>query len=96
MYGTNHKISQRCLDEYNKLFSRYDPVQDKWYGSSCGYVQPGPVLWITVEDSDVVYSPRGYETDASFMDRIERCKQTGKNLFFKEWKRDKYDPDAVY
>lgn len=39
------------------------------------------------------------ETDEVFLDRIERSKQAGKNLFFEEWPEAKpvvHDPEKLY
>ena len=39
------------------------------------------------------------ETDEIFLDRIERSKQAGRNLFFEEWPEAKpvvHDPEKLY
>ncbi len=39
------------------------------------------------------------ETDEVFLDRIERSKQAGRNLFFEEWPEAKpfvHDPEKLY
>ncbi len=36
------------------------------------------------------------ETEETFIDRIERSRQTGRNLFYEEWETFEYEDDCYY
>lgn len=66
---------------------------------NCAYIEPDSFSRIFVEDSNgIPYIQPKEETDEVFLDRIERSKQAGENLFFKEWEKstEGNNPNVFY
>ena len=87
MIGENYKLSTECIIAYWKQYPDLD---------GCGYGEPDGGF--AVYDGDYQYIAPIDETDETFMDRLKRSKDAGRNLFFEEWKRVEveYKKGAVY
>ena len=59
-------------------------------------------MMILMPDMDCVsygrasYVPTRDETEAQILDRIERSKKAGRNLFFEEWELWEPEPGCIY
>lgn len=52
-------------------------------------------LAVCFPDETSYMAPHG-ETNADVLDRIERSKKAGRNLFIEEWEQWEPEPDCVY
>ncbi|MDO4281751.1 MAG: hypothetical protein Q4C56_08985 [Peptococcaceae bacterium] len=50
---------------------------------TCGYLEPSDFVMINNGEITLLNPPE--ETDAIFLDRLERSKAAGRNLFYEEW-----------
>lgn len=65
----------------------------------CFYLEPDAWARVFVEDSNGnSYIQPKEENDEGFLDRLERSKQAGENLFFKEWEKNtiEFNPHVIY
>lgn len=73
--------------------------REQFATNRCAYLEPDLFMRIGIEDEngDTHIQPKD-ETDEIFLDRLERSKAAGRNLFFEEWEKFEfeYDPDCVY
>lgn len=62
------------------------------------------IYWSVITDALMIESsgdgnefaePEG-ETDEIFFSRLKRSREAGRNLFYEEWPKSEYDPDAIY
>jgi hypothetical protein len=79
-------ISHKAIDAYRKVFP----------GDNCAYGEPGSLVFVEPEGSDDAYLQPCDETEAIFLDRIERSRKAGRNLFCEEWPRFKYKKGCLY
>ncbi len=80
------RISDKCLYLYADQYPDDGLILEE---------STGGVL-ITRSDKDGSYIQPIDETNESFVDRIERSKTLGRNLFYSEWEHFEYDDDADY
>ena len=59
----------------------------------CGYAVPSSFVMIESSDGKIILSPHS-EDDATFLDRIDRSKKKGRNLFYEEWPEEKLEPNV--
>lgn len=59
----------------------------------CAYLEP--TNFVIVRHGDLCKLSENEESDESFLDRLERSKKEGRNLFFVEWTREP-KKDVVY
>lgn len=77
-------IPHESIEKYLELYAE----------DSCGYGEPSDRVLIEHGERCVI-QPRE-ETNEVFLDRIERCRKTGENLFLKEWPEFQYDEEVDY
>lgn len=69
-------IKWECILKYREQFGT----------NRCAYYEPDTLARVLIEDSNgKAYIQPKYEADEIFLDRLERSKAAGENLFFKEW-----------
>ncbi len=73
------------IEKYNKLY----PDDDMKFGI------PDGVLLKRNNDESLFYGDEN-ESDEVFLDRLERSKKAGKNLFYEEWEPFEYEDDVDY
>lgn len=78
------RISDKCIDEYRSQYP------DDWCGIDECF---GDVIVTRGQDERSFYNPK-HENDRVFMDRLERSKKIGKNLFYEEWEVFDYPENA--
>lgn len=70
--------------------------REQYPEEECFFWEPSCNLCIVNADGEERLSPT-YETDEEFLDRLERSKQAGRNLFYEEWTTvPEYRPGAKY
>lgn len=77
-------LKDECIDAYWEQYPE----------ESCVRGEPGDELIVSVNETD--YIQPNNETNEMFMNRLERSKERGKNLFAEEWERFEYDPGCDY
>lgn len=78
-------LTEKSVYAYRDLFGTKD----------CAFAEPGNQIAVSDVNGKCYISPF-HETDEQFADRLERCKQTGRNLFFEEWDEFKYQENCLY
>ncbi|MBQ6222420.1 MAG: hypothetical protein IJJ44_07400 [Solobacterium sp.] len=80
-------ITNELMDKYTRLFPEDRIFCSEDLGSVCIRMKNGELL---VEPDD--------ETEASFLDRLNRCIEKGVNLFHEEWEKIEifYNDDEDY
>lgn len=79
-------LSSKCVTEYRKQFPN----------DSCFFSEPGPGIFIFNKDNNKSYISPFKETTESFFDRLERSKNSKRNLFYEEWDEYKPNDNVVY
>ena len=59
------------------------------------YLEPGGEPSVHFPNGDAFVAPHD-ETMEAFLDRIERSKKAGRNLFFEEWEFWEPEPGVIY
>ena len=77
-------LSEKCLNLY----------REQYPDDYCGFQMPTGMFMI--ESEDTCYIQPETETDETFMDRIDRSRNQGRNLFYEEWETFEYDDDTEY
>ena len=80
-------IPDECLDAYEQLY----PKDELGY-EECAYWR----LVIDRHGTRKAYIQPQEETIETFMDRLARSKEAGRNLFYEEWERLKYKKHCFY
>ena len=76
-------LGMMCVDLY----------QQQYPDDDCGFMEPDD--YINIESGGRCVEQPEEETIESFIDRLERSKKAGRNLFLEEWPEAKDDdPDA--
>lgn len=83
----NDKQSDTCLNAYHAQY----PKDSCCFGEPSGHC----LIGYGKKQEKTVIEPEG-ETVATFLDRLERSKKSGRNLFYEEWEPFEYDPDLIY
>lgn len=78
-------LSDKCIDIYEEQYPEDD----------CGYGEPGDKILISDNKGHLVIEPEN-ETDETFMERLKRSKECGRNLFYEEWVPFKYKDGVEY
>lgn len=79
-------LSEKCIDAYEQYFP--DDV--------CAYDEcTGDIVIERNTDGMPFYNPDN-ESDTVFLDRLERSRLCGRNLFYEEWKQLQIDENAYY
>ena len=82
-------VNESLIEDYREAFN----------GAPIGFEEPNGELTVSDCEHDKMYVAPAGETDESFLDRINRSKESGRNLFFEEWPIYVYptliDPDIV-
>lgn len=78
-------LTDTCIEKYREQY----PLDDCFYG------EPNDLIMISNDENVTVIQPID-ETEAVFLDRLERSKKAGKNLFFEEWNRFEYEEGMLY
>ena len=73
-------ISKESIKAYRKQFT----------DSACGYSIPNGCLRVGDLKNGRTYIAPDNETEELFLDRLERSKKEGRNLFFIEWHEQKH------
>ena len=60
---------------------------------NCGYAVPSSFVMVTSPEGKHYLSPDN-EDDYAFLDRIERSRKAGRNLFYEEWPEYVFEPNA--
>lgn len=79
-------ISYSCILKYRELYPN----------DYCAYSEPSDNVLVSNKKTGNSFISSHEETDEIFLDRIERSKKTGENLFYKEWTRFEYKKDLIY
>ncbi len=77
-------LSEKCVELYI----------DQYPDDHCGFQVPG--YYFKIEHEETMYIQPETETDESFVDRLERSRNAGRNLFYEEWDIFEYDGDCIY
>lgn len=80
------------------MIRNYDTIlkyREQYPEDGCAYLEPSNFVFVD-NGEKVLLNPRD-ETDEIFLDRLERSKRAGRNLFYEEW-TDEFipDPGAAY
>ncbi|MBE6826592.1 MAG: hypothetical protein E7511_06890 [Ruminococcus sp.] len=78
-------LTEKSVYAYRVFFNTND----------CAFAEPGNQIVVSDENGKTYISPFT-ETDEQFTDRLERCQQTGHNLFFEEWDEFEYKKGMIY
>lgn len=78
-------LTEKSVYAYRSFFNTND----------CAFAEPGNQIVVSDENGKTYISPFD-ETDEQFSDRLERCQQTGHNLFFEEWKEFECEKGMIY
>lgn len=81
------KDKDKCYDEYKKIYK---------HPHVCGFLEPSDDFSVSNEDTEKTYIMPENETLEAFLDRIERSKKAGKNLFYEEWEEFHYKEGVLY
>lgn len=79
-------LTSKCIWTYREQFNNED----------CFFAEPGNNIIIINPDTKKTYISPEEETEIIFMDRINRCKQEHRNLFFEEWDEFVTGVDVFY
>lgn len=81
------KLSHHAISVYARAF----PDDD------CGYEELTEGLFsiCTADATASVIQPED-ETEDAFLDRIERSRKAGRNLFYEEWPKHEYEEGCLY
>ena len=79
-------LSSECIWAYREQFG----------DSECAFAEPSSNIFVVNPDTGIAYISSGYETDEEFFNRLERCKQEHRNLFFEEWDEFVIEPGVLY
>lgn len=75
------------------MIKNYDTIlkyRQQYPEDQCAWMEPSNFVFVD-NGKRVLLSPRE-ETDEIFLDRLERSKACGRNLFFEEW-IDEFNPE---
>lgn len=75
-------LNDACMFAYRKQYPR----------DACGFDEG--TGYMAIEHRDTVYAQPEDETNESFMERLERGRQEGRNLFYEEWPELQYPEDG--
>lgn len=79
-------ISEDAIMRYREAFPESD----------CFYGEPSEYVIVTFGSDAPSHIQPEDETEKQFLERIERSKQAGKNLFEEEWPELVYEKDCLY
>lgn len=79
-------ISASCIFKYRKQYPN----------DYCSVFEPSSKIMISENGSGQTYISPTAEDDETFLDRLERSKSIGKNLFYEEWDKFEVDNSVVY
>ena len=77
-------LSEECLKLY----------KDMYPDDYIAYFVPSHE--VIIESGDITYMQTSEETDEMFIDRLERCKSAGRNLFYEEWELFEFEDGVDY
>lgn len=79
-------LSSKSIFEYRKNFP----------SDSCFFNEPGSGILIESKSKQKAFISPPDETDEIFLNRLIRCKETGRNLFYEEWETFEYISGYIY
>ncbi|MBP1545190.1 MAG: hypothetical protein J6A37_01150 [Oscillospiraceae bacterium] len=79
-------LTSNCIDEYRNFFDT----------TLCAFCEPSDKIMVFCEETHTWYISPTNETDEMFKDRINRCKEEKRNLFFEEWEIFNPNVDVIY
>lgn len=77
-------ISYKCIEAYRKQYPKDGCWTDECWGDA--------IVEREIDEKSF-YNPKG-ESDEVFMDRLNRSREVGRNLFYEEWEEFDYPEDA--
>lgn len=63
---------------------------------NCAFAEPGNQIMIFNEKTNTYHVSPPKETNETFMNRLERCKEEQRNLFLDEWQPFNYEDGKLY
>ena len=78
-------IHPESIMEYRKAFS----------DENCWYAVPSSLVMVTSPEDKSYLSPID-EDDETFLDRVKRSQEAGRNLFYEEWPEHVSEPGVWY
>lgn len=70
--------------------------RDLYPNDFCAYGEPSDNVLISNNETGESFVSPSDETDEVFLDRINRCKESNKNLFYDEWEKFEYKEGIIY
>ncbi len=79
-------LTEKNVYEYRKYFDT----------DNCAFAEPGNQIMIFNKKTSTYHISPPEETNEIFMDRLKRCEEEQRNLFFEEWEEFVMKPGVLY